>query len=141
MLQNGGQKVPKSGPGPPRTALGGRSENPSKNVQNLSPNGSQNGGQMGDKFDEKRCPKTGSTPRGVPGSPREPYGTILGAILEHFRAFFHVSPSVFTFFFSCKSVFSRVFVQFSLGSFVQFRKGRFSDFSWKVLGAGLQKER
>ena len=106
--------APKTGPRPSRTALGGRSENSLKNYPKWSPNGSHNGAQMGAKIDEKRYPKTGSTPRGVPGRLREPSGTILGAIFEYFWVCFCVFPCVFYSFHVKFNVFQRVFDVLSL---------------------------
>ena len=73
---------------------------------------------MGAKFDEKRCLKTVSVPRGVPGSPREPSGTILGAFFEHFCVDLCVFPCVFHSFLlkTCVSpcVFTLLDIRFSL---------------------------
>ena len=74
----------------------GGSENCQKNDAKWVPKGSPNGGQMGAKIDEKRYPKTELIPRKVPGSPREPSGTILGAILEYFSLVLVFSHVFFT---------------------------------------------
>ena len=97
-----------------KSASRGLPKKSQKIIPKSDPKGSPLGAQMGAKIDEKRCPKTGSTPRGVPGSPREPSGTILGAMFEYFWARFRVFPCVVYNILVKIGVFSRVYAVLSL---------------------------
>ena len=92
---------------------------------------------MGAKIAEKRCPKTGSIPRGVPGSPQEPPGTILGANLEYLRVRFCVFPRVLYSFHMKINVFPTCCLCFVFVILGSFRNGRLFTFLGNCLETGL----